>query len=108
MLMNFYIFCIGAVHKRRPQSGGVIQCGHFADKGRGCVRTGRELRQGGQGGRVSFLRFCSDVFYGRQRCCFFFHFIQVSTNGKFGFRMRTILLSQADFCSWICNYIQYY
>jgi len=21
-----------AIHKRRPQSGGIVQCGHFADK----------------------------------------------------------------------------
>jgi len=29
-------FWLGAVHKRRPQSGGCggfVQCGHFADKG---------------------------------------------------------------------------
>jgi len=29
------LIVLGAVHKRRPQSGGVVQCGHFSDKG-GC------------------------------------------------------------------------
>jgi len=26
---------LGTVHKRRPQSGGFVQCGHFSDKGEG-------------------------------------------------------------------------
>jgi len=28
----------GAVHKRPPQSWGVVQCGHFADKGEGSLQ----------------------------------------------------------------------
>jgi len=87
------------MHKRpfikdvRSQGGGVVQCGHFTDKGSFIcgrphflakknfgffeiygvsVRTRGEggLSQCGHfsnkgGGEVNFSRFCADVFYGR-------------------------------------------
>jgi len=82
---------LGAVHKRRPQSGRFVQCGHFADKGNSTdVRTylyiktsnfskfilcphgqrGGGLSQCGhfsdkEGREVNFSRFCADIFYGR-------------------------------------------
>jgi len=39
---NFFLICLGAVHKRPPQSEGFVQCGHFADKEEGgFFRCGR-------------------------------------------------------------------
>jgi len=84
-------FQCGAVHKRRPQSGGVSKCGHFSDKGGSsdadvrtfwskilrifrnlwCVRTDKRggVEPGGhfadKGGGVNFSRFCADFLYGR-------------------------------------------
>jgi len=85
---------LSSVHKRRPQSEGVVQCRQFADKGKSSsdadvctfwckklwifqnlwwVRTEKEgvgwAMQCGhfsdKRGGINFSRFCADVFYGR-------------------------------------------
>jgi len=69
---------LGAVHKRRPQSGGwVCPVRTFADKGKGgssdadvrtfwCKKLGLFKIHGEQGGRmIKFSRFCTDVLYGQ-------------------------------------------
>jgi len=83
-------FLIGAVHKRRPQSGGICLVRTFCGQGGGFFRCGRlhflvqktsdfskfmvcphgqERRRGWTSADkrwgVNFSRFCADVFYGR-------------------------------------------
>jgi len=90
---SIYKLKLGAVHKERPQleAEEVVQCGHFADKGKGFFRCLRPhflaqktwdfskfmvcpqtphwqggLSQCGQEGRRShFFAICTDVLYGR-------------------------------------------
>jgi len=85
---NHAWLCLGFVHKRRQQLEGVVQCGHFADKGgrvlqmrtsalfgaktsdflkfmvrphgpEGLNQCGHFSDKGEEG------QFCADVFYGR-------------------------------------------
>jgi len=79
-----FTFSLGAVHKRRPQSEGDVQCGQGGGTSDADVRTlgaknflffeiygmsGGGLSQCGhftdKGGGVNFLRFCADVLHRR-------------------------------------------